>query len=197
MKTSRDGGSVLMEFVIILPLLCFFIFGLMQLALLCLAKQMTEYAAFSGARAAMVYPPSEYCGEDGRFMAQGGVVHEAASRTLAWFGMMPGGEHPVAVAGWGDVPGSGHIGEQVFIDQEESGMLSDMPGVRVTVRFRYPLLIPGVSALYRLLGHDDALTDESLEGLVETLPAMTVVGTCMLPLPWRTDRFPTRPTAEN
>ena len=45
-----DRGTALMEFVLIMPIFCFMIFCIIQLSLVCMAKQLTHYAAYSAAR---------------------------------------------------------------------------------------------------------------------------------------------------
>ena len=60
-----DDGTVLMECVLVMPLLVFMIFMLIQLSLVCMARQVLHYAAYSAARATLVYHPNEYCGMNG------------------------------------------------------------------------------------------------------------------------------------
>lgn len=50
-----EEGQAIVEFVIVFPIQLLFTLGIMQLSLLYIAKQMTEYAAFQAARAALVY----------------------------------------------------------------------------------------------------------------------------------------------
>ena len=51
---KNDRGSVLLEFIIVMPVLLLLIFGTVQFALILMAKQLTQYAAFNAARG--VYP---------------------------------------------------------------------------------------------------------------------------------------------
>lgn len=47
-------GQAMVEFVLVMPLLLFAIFIIMQIALICVARHMTHYAAYCAARAAIV-----------------------------------------------------------------------------------------------------------------------------------------------
>ena len=198
-----DRGTALMEFVLIMPIFVFMIFCIIQLSLVCMAKQLTHYAAYSAARAAIVYNPAEYS-EDGKFFANKGVVHRAACTALSWLGQMPGGEDPLNVPGWGAVPGSGFISQQVLIDPNRSQVFTDVPAVRVTVMFRYPLHIPFAGSIIGYFnggGKADGAWD--LVGLLPTdmpeklkdnklgeTPAFLMWESCMLPMPWDNNMFP-------
>ena len=61
MKLLDDrNGSVAMETVMILPIFVIIIFFILQISLVWGAKQMVSYAAYCGARAALVYNPADY-----------------------------------------------------------------------------------------------------------------------------------------
>ncbi len=198
-----DRGTALMEFVLIMPIFVFMIFCIIQLSLVCMAKQLTHYAAYSAARAAIVYNPADFS-EDGKFYSNKGVVHRAACTALSWLGQMPGGPEPLNVPGWGTVPGSGFIGRQVFIDPEASQFFTDVPAVKVTVAFRYPLHIPFAGSIigyFNSGGTADGNWD--LVGLLPTdmpekmkdnklgeTPAFLMRESCILPMPWDNNMFP-------
>ena len=59
MKLKNDQGSIMLEATLILPLYVLFIFFLIQITFVWTAQQMTYYAAYCGARAALVYHPEE------------------------------------------------------------------------------------------------------------------------------------------
>ena len=91
----QETGSVAMETVMVLPPLVIIIFVIIQLCLVWGAKQMVAYAAYCGARAALVYNPADYDAEkqkDGHWEtrplalggSQTGVVHHAACTVLSW-----------------------------------------------------------------------------------------------------------------
>jgi len=198
-----DKGTALMEFVLIMPLLVFMIFCIIQLALVCMAKQLTHYAAYSAARAAIVYHPDEFS-SNGKFYTNKGVCHRAACTVLSWLGQMPGGENRLNVPGWGAVPGSGFIAQQVAIDPSGSEILSDAPGVKVTVAFRYPLHIPMAGSIigyfngggtaegnWDLLGFIPRDMPKKLEAnKMGNVPCFLMRESCILPMPWDSRMFP-------
>ncbi|MBR0458894.1 MAG: pilus assembly protein [Victivallales bacterium] len=198
-----DKGTALMEFVLVMPLFVFMIFCIIQLALVCMAKQLLHYAAFSAARAAIVYHPSEYS-QNGVFYMSNGVAHQAACTAMSWMAQLPGGPSPLNIPGWGDVPGSGFAFNQVFIDPDNSAILPDVPAVKVTVEFYYPLHIPFAGAIIGYFNNDGKVdgkwTEAGLlpEDMVETLSSSKVQGvncfrmqeTCIMPMPWDSNLFP-------
>ena len=52
---AREGGQALVEAAIVIPLMTFLILGVIQLVMVQHAKIMTEYAAFTAARAGIVW----------------------------------------------------------------------------------------------------------------------------------------------
>ena len=199
-----DNGTALMEFVLVMPIFVFMIFCIIQLALVCMAKQMTHYAAYSAARAAIVYHPEDSCFEDGQFRMSNGVAHRAACTALAWMCQMPGEPDRLHVPGWGDVPGSGMMAYQVAIDDLQSVMLEDVPAVKVTVQFIYPLLIPFAGQLIAYFHMQNntgahwtqagALPPDMLETMGHTkirgTPCIFLYETCIMPMPWDNSMFP-------
>ena len=97
--TFRDEhGSIMLEAVLVLPLFVLIVFFVIQMTFVWTAKQMTYYAAYCGARAALVYNPSDYGAEkqgDGSWttggFTHGGVVHRAACTVLSWISWSIGG----------------------------------------------------------------------------------------------------------
>ena len=198
-----DRGTALMEFVLIMPIFVFMIFCIIQLSLVCMAKQLTHYAAYSAARACIVYNPAEYS-DGGKFYTNKGVAHRAACTALSWLGQMPGGENPLNVPGWGAVPGSGYISQQVLIDPSRSQIFTDVSAVKVTVVFRYPLHIPFAGSIigyFNAGGKAEGAWD--IVGLLPTdmpekmknnkmgnTPCFMMSESCMLPMPWDSSMFP-------
>lgn len=91
MILKNDRGSIMLETTLVLPVFVLIIFFLIQIIFVWAAKQMTYYAAYCGARAALVYNPLDYCAEqyeDGSWQTDGyikkGVVHHAACSVLSW-----------------------------------------------------------------------------------------------------------------
>ncbi len=190
MKLRNEQGSILMEFILVMPVLVLLIFGIAQFSLIWVARLMTYYAAYSGARTAIVYHPEDYSAPDR------GPVHRAACVALSWIGMSAGG-NGVEVPGWGSVPGSGDIGRQVRISVEEMQQRG-IPAVKVTVHFEFPLLIPyaGEIIAYMAGGHESYqwdVTGFSAADIVEKLEDgryMKLSESCIMPRPWSTATFP-------
>ena len=91
MICKDEKGSIMLETVLVLPIFVLIVFFLIQIIFVWTAKQMTYYAAYCGARAALVYNPQDYHAEkqkDGSWQTNGfirkGVVHQAACTVLSW-----------------------------------------------------------------------------------------------------------------
>ena len=94
----EERGSIMMETVLVLPIFVLIVFFVIQMTFVWTAKQMTYYAAYCGARAALVYNPADYCAtqqDDGSWATGGfvnkGVVHQAACTVLSWVSWSLGG----------------------------------------------------------------------------------------------------------
>ena len=150
----------MLETVILLPVILIIIFYLLQMIFVLLAKEVTYYAAYCGARAALVYNPADYA-DTNRVGSGGGVVGEAACTVLSWISQSVEGSEPLKIAaseGDYEVPRSENIRNQVSVKivegltlpygEEELKKLNiekleeAFPIVRVTVTFKCPLLIP-------------------------------------------------------
>ena len=220
---KNDRGSVLLEFIIVMPVLLLLIFGTVQFALILMAKQLTQYAAFNAARAAIVYNPKDYrvpnSSGGGGFFESSGPVHEAAVTSLAFFGFSGGKEaNKVEVPGWGKIPGSANIRNQVSIGSDSMDLMEaqQIPAVKVTVIFRFPMLIPyaaevigyfhaggnandawdltGFSPAIEKNDNNDVTFSERMKSIKSgnTL-CFTLSETCILPRPWNTTTFPQMP----
>lgn len=160
MKKRGTRGAVMLETVILLPVILIIIFYLLQMIFVLLAKEVTYYAAYCGARAALVYNPADYA-DTNRVGSGGGVVGEAACTVLSWISQSVEGSEPLKIAasdGDYEVPRSENIRNQVSVkiveglslpySEEELKKLNieklkePFPIVRVTVTFKCPLLIP-------------------------------------------------------
>lgn len=98
MKCRGEQGSIMLETVLVLPIFVLIVFFIIQITFVWTAKQMTYYAAYCGARAALVYNPVDYGSverEDGSWSTGGlirhGVVHHAACTVLSWISWSLGG----------------------------------------------------------------------------------------------------------
>lgn len=160
MKKRGTRGAVMLETVILLPVILIIVFYLLQMIFVLLAKEVTYYAAYCGARAALVYNPADYA-DTNRVGSGGGVVGEAACTVLSWISQSVEGSEPLKIAasdGDYEVPRSENIRNQVSVkiveglslpySEEELKKLNieklkePFPIVRVTVTFKCPLLIP-------------------------------------------------------
>ena len=139
----RRRGSVMLETVLVLPVFVFFVFFIIQAALVLTARQMTVYAAYCAARAALVYNPGDYSASDS------GVAHKAACMVLGWISFSDTGTKPIqipSIYGTYDVPCSDNIAKQVRVSVSEYA--GDCPSVTATVDFKYPLVIPFGSIVF-------------------------------------------------
>ncbi len=162
-------GSIMLESVMVLPIFVILVFYLIQMTFVWVAKQMTYYAAYCGARAALVYNPKDYCADlqtDGSWKTDGfvrqGVVHEAASTVLSWVSWsLNGSDYNNFFIGTYQVPLSSTVRNQVsvsVVEYEKIGPDADrkdekgnatkaeiheqFPAVTVSVRFKFPLFVP-------------------------------------------------------
>ena len=190
-------GSILAETVLVMPLLLLLVFGIIQFALIWTAKQMTAYAAFCATRAIMVVPPSE----------QQGAANDAAKVALSWMCMVDSGQTPVSIPGWGGITGSGSSNDRVRAQVLPGCNGVAAPVAAVEVKFKYPLLIPGM-AVNRivatgatstgLVGEGEGLLNfyEDLHeaagtpGMIAGWPYIELKEACVLPMPYSTENFP-------
>jgi len=214
----REHGAIALETVLILPVLLLIILYLLQLIFVLLAKEMTYYASYCGARAALVYNPSDYN------VSGGGVVGEAVCTVLAWVSQSVEGSTPlkIPVDGGEDytIPRSDHVRKQVQVtireglstDMENPRSDEDFPMVSVTVDFKCPLLIPVGGRIFAGLTRDknreprvaggDTVSEfadivargaENEEGRGWLYNYITISETCSLGKPYNTVTFPRIP----
>lgn len=190
-------GSILAEFVVVMPILLLLIFGIIQFSTVWIARLMTRYAAFCAARTAIVYNPGDYEG-----LTNSGPVHRAACIVLAWTSMTVEGNSDYQVHGWGEIPASRDINRQVEVSVEDLTSLAaeknPLPAVKVTVRFHYPLWIPfagsiighfanGGSGQWDLVFQPDGGFDGN---------CITLTESWIMPRPWNTSAFPQAPASD-
>lgn len=170
-RIISDRGSVLMEFVIVAPMLFVLIFGIIQIAYICWAKQLTFYAAYSAARAALVYNPSDYSSSTTEFFPNRGPVYVAACTVMSWMNMGDGR------ADFDYFPRNSYSDGKVADTWRQvrvSGIEHlEYPAVEVTVHYYCPLLIPliGDMIAYLLGGSSGDWT--TIGWLPETSPVYT------------------------
>ena len=204
MKKADNNGSVLMECVLVMPILLFIILGIAQLSYIWVAKLMTHYAAYSAARAAIVYNPADYRnGND--FFADKGPVHQAACIALAKMGGHFG-DPAIEIPGWGKVTGSEKIFEQVRISgrdlsnltqaEKDAGQVA-IPAVEVTVAFDFPLLVPYVDFVIGMFANGGKdlkwhVTGYEIPDPQRVRRVITLKESCIMAQPWKTEGvFPT------
>lgn len=190
----KRRGSVMLEAVIVLPVFVFLLFLLIQATFVWTARQMTVYAAYCAARAALVYNPEDYSASDS------GVAHKAACTVLSWISFSDTGSKPIQIpanpAAY-TVPCSDNIDKQVKVSITE--FKNDFPAVTATVDFKYPLVIPFGSIVFsynpRINGWDSGPREG---GLIESGDAVEedshhylyIRESYTLAKPYKTDTFP-------
>ncbi len=213
-KMRGEKGSVLAEFIIVMPILVFMIFGTIQISMVWMARLMTRYAAYSAARTAIVYHPDDYSKQ------QSGPVHRAACIVLAWTGMSNGSAANIAVPGWGNIPGSIDIAKQVSVEVEEvksENGQNKLPAVKAIVTFHYPLVVPYAGSLIAHFANggegkwdlvhyqakDNELLKNDFNGSHEIDMQhgagnyITLTESCIMPQPWDTNSYPLASERDN
>ena len=200
----KRRGSMALEAVIVLPILIFIIFVIIQMTFVWTAHQMTLYAAYCGARAALVYNPEDYAGQfDGDDPSQwqgGGVVKRAAEHVLGWISFSHKGSSPIKLPTDSDdyeLPASDDISDQVRVKIEEGGT-GDLPAVKVTVDFNYPLIVPLASILFVKDAQESkgAVRGDEHKESSFSWHSLHVVESYTLPKPWSTKSFPKVPAED-
>ncbi len=201
-------GSILMETVLVMPLLLLLIFGIIQFAQIWMARQFVVYAAACAARAMTVVLPDE----------QPDAADKAAKLALSWLCLVEADAESkndgVEVPGWGLIPGSRSVDRRVTVKvlkdgdgKRYDGTKDENPFVGVTVKFRFPLLIPGM-AINTIIGNfADRDRDQPLaQGAdfygnlasassnpivdIDGWPYINFEETCILPMPYSPSNFP-------
>ena len=94
-------GSMILEAAITMPLFVIIVFVIIQMSFVWVAKEVTHYAAYCGARAALVYNPADYAPS-----RDYGVVKKAAMTPLSWisWSLNASSDWSNFKIGWTDVP---------------------------------------------------------------------------------------------
>ena len=211
---ARHRGSMLMEFVITMPILVFLVMFVLQLAYLQLAHECTAYAAFCAARSLR----ASNAVDSPRY------AQKAAEVALAWFhprGLAAGrgkqGQDGIEIPGWGKIPGSDTISDHVEVEVDPAMLAANLGGkaslASVTVFYDCPMMIPVVGEVMAWALREDRKkggeNEEAVFGWLpvtgrealknakmikdgETFPFVTIKETCVLPMPYSTVRHPIR-----
>lgn len=173
-------GSVMMEFVITMPILVVLLMLVLQFSLLWLAREQTAYAAYCAARSMLSYGQSE----------QQEAAEKAARLALAWVNGASAGGGAQRIPGWGDIPNSGGMSSWTRVS------LSNSQGRRVaTVEYDFPLGIP-VASLMISAAAGGSEGEMKLHGWLGTpvkkngYPYMTLTETCVLPAAFADGNIP-------
>ena len=191
--TARRGriGSVMMEFVIAMPVLVVLVMLVVQFAQLWTVRQMVSYSAFCAARSTLSANPAEWSSAKPK---AGRCDHAAAARVLSWVALFGSG----AGAGGKDVPGWGEIPESDRIDSRIEVKSEHVAGqyASSTVVFKFPMLVPVAGQMIsflakrpadgsRYMGMDSpSLMWSGEEELFDGVPYIELTETCVLPLPF-------------
>lgn len=194
------SGSMLMEFVLVMPILFILIMLVLQFAQVWMVKQMTAYAAFCAARATI-------CVNDGNYADSQHGAEMAAKRVLAWVNLAgtsgSGGAAGVTVPGWGGIPETVGVDRRVAVNLD--GAIPEIgysiPGVRAAqVVFNCPLVIPIAGPMVSWYAkHSYAVGDMAIWGWTGkqslmpgegVFPYVQLRKTCILPLPYSTSNLP-------
>lgn len=222
LRQRRAGGSMLMEFVLTMPLLFIMIMGVLQVAHIWTARLVTHYAAFCAARATLT--TNEWLllalslDPDG----PGSPAHDAARQVCAWVVFSDGDENSndlFSIPGWGEVPHSAELNKRVRVYPRVGpaplgGAFVGAPWLSgATVQFDFPLLIPVVGTMMGWLakndsrnadfaigsgwsGQSDYTNDDRIgDTRVYEGPYLTLTETVWLPKTYSTKRYPVSPSA--
>ena len=207
----KRRASIMLETVLVLPLFIILVFVLIQSAFVWTARQMTAYAAFCAARAALVYHPDDYAGD-------GGVAKRAACEVLGWISFSHKGNAPIAIptqTGTYRLPASEGIADQVSVTVVEGNIIGQVdrhffdrvqnlrvetlpltdgfPSVTATVEFKYPLIVP-LGGLMYVYDSKDSGVDAGTED--DSWHYLRIRESYTLPKPYSTVTFPKMPAED-
>ena len=188
--TFRAGkrGSVLMEFVVSMPVLLTLVFLVVLFAQIWTVRQMVAYSAFCAARSMLSAGPAEWSAGKAKTSR---CDHVAASRVLAWVNEYGPGAGK-KVPGWGDIPESAGVDDRLEV--ASTFVAGQYASSKVV--YRFPLLVPVAGQMVSFLAKHSA--DESRymaigspslmwsgeEELFGGVPYIELTETCVLPLPY-------------
>ena len=164
-----ERGQVVVEYAIVFPIQLLLTLGIIQVAHIFVAKHIVGYAAFCGARAAIV-------GEN---------AEDAAAICLSRIAGRSGvdGEASIEFPGWGEQPGYGAARQKSEVEvatTDEGGQVI----VKCDVKHDLELLVPVGNYIVFELGQVFLPIGED-KGYGE--PHLPLTGTCTLVRPWSTE----------
>lgn len=181
-------GSILMEFVLTMPILVVFVMLILQFALIGTTRQFVAYSAFCATRAMLAVNPDE---------ASLRGPYAAARRALAWVTTASDKGADISVPGWGTIPESASVDKRLTVTADRA----DGVYAKCKVEYKMPLVIPIAGPLIGWLFHDSRGVVEKAEvstvsgysepsPLIGGFPYMTLTETCVLPLPYSLVNLP-------
>lgn len=183
---GRDNarGQALVEYAIVFPLQLMMTLAIIQLAHLFIAKQVLDYAAFCGARAALVGLPEE-------------DVQRAAAIPITRIAGPAGvsaamcDENPITVPGWGElanweaayVKTLSHYGYGSL--ETDTTTLEGEPAIRCDLTHLYELRVPIGNIVAYQIGDVFLGADEERLEKVDGVPHVRLKAACTLAQPWQ------------
>ena len=138
-RLAGNRGAVLLEFVMCFPILLVIFLFVMQLAQILVTWQVVHYAAYMGARSAMVT----------NNIRRNALAEQVVKRILAVVSNSPSdskdakdraSDDYAKLPGWGYLPGTKYLDKQVSVDVTLIDVLPT--ATRCTVKFKMFLLVP-------------------------------------------------------
>lgn len=210
MKKRTDNGSVMMEFVLVMPLLFVMIMGVLQIAHIWMARQVVHYAAYCAARSTLT--------ANTKLLKDQSVARNAAYRVCAWIAFDDTADGSVQdvteIPGWGKIPFSDSVKKRTRVytgltDWEYAGSMSTCPWqTRAVVEFDFALLMPVAGQMMSYLSKQDAgsVAGQIRSGTIALSPGVgwsgqeekknypypyiTLREICILPKPYNTAIYP-------
>ena len=173
-------GSVMMEFVLTMPIMIVLLMLVLQSGLIWIAREQTAYAAYCAARSSLSYAPAE----------QPLAANQAAQLALAWVNGASVGGGEKSIPGWGGIPNSGGMEKWVSVQ------LGNAQGRCVaTVTYDYPLGVPIASRLISAANSGKNTEISLIGGLADEAKKnghyyITLKETCVLPIPYSCANLP-------
>lgn len=127
MRTSRERGAAVVDFVLIMVLLIPIVLGVIQVGLVMHVRNTLSAAASEGARAAAVIDGGPSVGvERTRTLIRAAIADKYAERVTAGF-VLVGGVPGTVVRVQAEVPALGLFGPGVSIDVQGHAVREDLP----------------------------------------------------------------------
>ena len=131
---DRRSGSMLMEFVLVMPILFMLIMLILQFAQIMVVRQFVAYAAFCSARSMLCSNPSEWTLKN----SKNNCAFQAARRALAWVNIF-GTPETADLRGWEEGQISVGTGDFSDVQGENLAFTTVVYGSMAT----HDVLVPG------------------------------------------------------